>query len=918
MLRRALPRGQGLPEDVWGRRHRAILILLWGHAVVVPIYALVQGYSPGHAALESLIIPAAAVAAMFARSRAVRTMAASFGLLSSSAVLVHLSGGLIEMHFHFFVMVAVVALYQDWAPFLVAIGYVAVHHGLIGSIDPESVFNHPAALANPWRWAGVHAFFIAGISAASLVTWRLNETFLAERREAEERLREGNRVVETLNEVGKTLAAELDMRSVVQHVTDAATELTNAQFGAFFYNIQNDNGESYMLYTISGVDPVAFEQFPMPRNTEIFAPTFAGEGVVRLDDVTADPRYGKMAPHFGMPEGHLPVRSYLAVPVRSRDGSVLGGLFFGHGEPARFGPIEEQLAAGIAAHAAIAIDNANLYQSERRARATAQHIQHRVEIMAEASRALSSSLELETTLAEFARVVAPAMADNCEVYLLDESHALQLAAYSAPRDALESYDGKGLYRPDLMNEFDPVARAIATRAPAVVESFTTADIERAVVDLRAREVAKRLAPTSAVAVPLLQRDEVIGALSVGTNSRSNRRLGHADVSLIEELGRRVAGAVENARLFATKRTAADTLQHSLLPEKLPDIPGMTFAARYVPGGPGVEVGGDWYDVVPLRDGSLVLAMGDVVGRGVQAASLMGQLRNALRAYAFEGTSPVGVLTRLNDLLYDIEAFDNPMATLLYAVYEPETGTLRVANAGHPPPLVLDSAGNASFLETSQGVPIGALPSPRFTEALTTLEPNATLLLYTDGLVEDRVTTLERGLETLRVGVETAPSDLGDLCDWILERSPARDGCDDVAVLAIRTVPIGGILDLQIPAKPSSLKPLRGTLRRWLLAAGATEDETFQILVAASEACSNAIQHAGPGSEYFHFHVDMNNGVCIEVTDYGKWRLPRPSLGGRGIDIMRTFMDHLEIARAPGGTSVKMRRALQNASIGAGR
>jgi PAS domain S-box-containing protein len=168
---------------------------------------------------------------------------------------------------------------------------------------------------------------------------------------------------ETLNRIGRTLASELDLDRVVQAVTDAATEVTGAKFGAFFYNVKDAAGESYTLYTLSGVARDAFAAFPMPRNTAVFAPTFTGEGIVRSEDITADPRYGKNAPYRGMPQGHLPVRSYLAVPVVARSGEVLGGLFFGHPDRGVFDERAERLVANIAAQAAIAIDNARLYRS---------------------------------------------------------------------------------------------------------------------------------------------------------------------------------------------------------------------------------------------------------------------------------------------------------------------------------------------------------------------------------------------------------------------------------------------------------------------------------------------------------------------------------------------------------------------------
>ncbi len=185
-------------------------------------------------------------------------------------------------------------------------------------------------------------------------------------KETEDALREQTKALEILNEAGAAVAAELDLDHVVQTVTDAGVSLTKAEFGAFFYNVINEAGEGYMLYSLSGVPREAFSKFPMPRNTAVFGPTFAGEAIVRSDDITKDPRYGKNAPRSGMPEGHLPVRSYLAIPVKSRGGEVLGGLFFGHSETGRFDEGAEQIMVGLAAQAAIAIDNARLYQSAQR------------------------------------------------------------------------------------------------------------------------------------------------------------------------------------------------------------------------------------------------------------------------------------------------------------------------------------------------------------------------------------------------------------------------------------------------------------------------------------------------------------------------------------------------------------------------
>ena len=216
------------------------------------------------------------------------------------------------------------------------------------------------------RWFDVVLTPILGASGAP-------ETLLAVSREITERvdiehaLREETRMLELLNETGAVLASQLDIRALLEAVTDAATELSGAQFGAFFYNTTDENGDAYQLFTLSGVPREAFERFGHPRATPLFAPTFHGESSIRCDDVHADPRFGQWPPHHGTPPGHLPVRSYLAVPVIARSGEVIGGLFFGHAAVGVFSERSERIITGIAAQAAIAVDNARLYETAQKA-----------------------------------------------------------------------------------------------------------------------------------------------------------------------------------------------------------------------------------------------------------------------------------------------------------------------------------------------------------------------------------------------------------------------------------------------------------------------------------------------------------------------------------------------------------------------
>ncbi len=239
--------------------------------------------------------------------------------------------------------------------------YASVHSG--EPFEAELRFRHRDG---SYRWFLGRALPVRD-NAGRIVRWYGSSTDIDDQKRAEQRAREQSHVVETISYVGRSLAAELDLQKIVQTVTDATTELTRAQFGAFFYNVLDEKGQSYSLFSLSGVPREKFTSFPMPRNTEVFGPTFRGEGVIRLDDVTQDPRYGKNTPYHGMPDGHLPVRSYMAVPVSSRSGTVIGGLFFGHSEPGRFDERDERTVVGIAAQAAIAMDNARLFEDVKRA-----------------------------------------------------------------------------------------------------------------------------------------------------------------------------------------------------------------------------------------------------------------------------------------------------------------------------------------------------------------------------------------------------------------------------------------------------------------------------------------------------------------------------------------------------------------------
>ena len=414
---------------------------------------------------------------------------------------------------------------------------------------------------------------------------------------------------------------------------------------------------------------------------------------------------------------------------------------------------------------------------------------------------------------------------------------------------------------------------------------------------------------SLLGLPLVLDRRLLGVLYVG--ARTSRPFSEDDAALLRLVGDRVALAVDRARLFEHERHIAETLQRSLLPEQLPRIPGMDVAVRYLPAGAGMEVGGDWFDMFELGDGRLVLAMGDVVGRGVRAAALMGKLRTSLEAYAFDGRAPEEVVERLHSLMERQHRAE--MATLLYVVLDADRTSAELASAGHMPLLIRRPNGEAHFVATEVSPPLGALPFVRFQASKVDLEPGSSLVLFTDGLVEVRGTSIELRLEELRRAVDAGPSDPEALGDALLERMLGHEEPqDDVALLVLNLSPLPAQgFTLDFPAEPEALSSVRQSLERWLNAAGTSRTDTHAIKVACGEACANAIEHAyRPGDAAFRIEASrVDSDVLIVVRDFGGWREPRGTDRGRGLPLMEALMDSVQVDPSSEGTTVQLRRRL---------
>lgn len=361
---------------------------------------------------------------------------------------------------------------------------------------------------------------------------------------------------------------------------------------------------------------------------------------------------------------------------------------------------------------------------------------------------------------------------------------------------------------------------------------------------------------------------------------------------------------------------AVALQRTLLPAKLPAVPGVEIAARYIPASSDMQVGGDWYDVVPLPGGLIGLAIGDVAGHGLAAAATMGQLRMAVRAYALQDPAPASVMAGLHQLATQPPAAT--MTTLLYLVFDPDSRLLRFANAGHPPALCVGT-GTASYLADASSPPLGVSLTGRYAESAIQLGPGTTLLLYTDGLVERRGVSIQAGLDRLRDSCIALPDTSPDgLCDALLGLMLGDDAVeDDVALLVLDTGGAAGSpLHIAVPAEPQVLVQVRSAVRRWLRDAGVDESVAGEILVACGEACTNVVEHAygaAPGI----MEVDLrtvDDAVEVTVRDYGVWRPEVPRGGGWGIDLTRALMDSVDVRGLADGTQVVMRRSTRTDAV----
>jgi serine phosphatase RsbU (regulator of sigma subunit)/anti-sigma regulatory factor (Ser/Thr protein kinase) len=485
--------------------------------------------------------------------------------------------------------------------------------------------------------------------------------------------------------------------------------------------------------------------------------------------------------------------------------------------------------------------------------------------------------------------------DTAAVLLLDDDSE-QLVARAAKGIEEEVEQGVRI----------PIGRGFAGRIADGRVAIFIADVDHAdILNPILREKGIR----SLLGVPLIVEGELIGVLHVG--SLQPRIFDQRDLAVLELAAARAAPAIERAKLQTSLRREhriAMMLQKALLPRRLTGFPGVSIAARYIPARD--EVGGDWYDVIELSGGRIGIAIGDVVGHGVNAATLMGQLRTALHAYAAEGHGAARTLELVDRFASSLG--EVAMATAGYAVVDKDRGVVRYACAGHLPPVLIDPGGRARAVEVTPAPPIGAFAYAPCPEHEIPLEEGAIIVLYTDGLIERPRVSLDTSIEKL-VEVLNGTQLAEEACVLAVDRMvPVHGSRDDVAVLALRNDPTPTRLYLELAAEPAVLSHVRRAITRWLAGCGVDRNISMDIVVAVGEACANAIEHAyGPGRGTFRVAGDeIGDELVLSVSDRGRWRAPRGDGRGRGLTIMNAAMDHVEVQTDESGTRVEMRRNMR--------
>ena len=486
----------------------------------------------------------------------------------------------------------------------------------------------------------------------------------------------------------------------------------------------------------------------------------------------------------------LGIRSLASLPLMV-EGRVLGSFVATWSTDHTFSDEDVALLDGLTAQISLSISRLHA-DTERAAAVTAMAEANRqVQLLADAGRVLSGTLEIELQIGQLAEIVVPPLSDWCWIVVTDEQGRLHGVAsgHSDPvrRTELESFVRSMV---STMSETSGARVVAATGQPMVLPTIDPEHVHQALPDPAVRAAFEQFDAASGAIVPLTARGQVLGALGLFSGPERSP-MTPAEIETGIEIGRRAGLALHHARLYGQQRELADALQRSMLTEP-PLIEGCEIVVRYVPASAGAEIGGDWYDAFFDRGGQPVLAIGDVVGHDTRAAAAMGQVRGLLRGISFSsGGTPAEVLGRVDRAMEGL-ALDTMATALVARLERGEAGgtQLRWANAGHPPAMLIAPDGAVQVLgQQPADLLLGVSPESFREDRVTALAAGSTLLLYTDGLVERRDRDIDAGTDELvSVLEEFAGLPLAELCDRVVERLFLPDAADDVAVLAVRLHP----------------------------------------------------------------------------------------------------------------------------------
>lgn len=717
-------------------------------------------------------------------------------------------------------------------------------------------------------------------TVADQVALALERSLLQRSREEEVRLTSR---VERVRAVGEAMTPDLGVEEVAAAILVAAAEALGAVAGGIA--VATRDGNRLEFISRFGVP----REVPQSVTLETASPLTAAyrSGTAALIE---GPRQRRRAPPGSSLLGE-PAEAVLATPISGR-GRRIGVIGLRFDREHSFSPDELRFVEALAQEAGEALERARMFEAEQRALKRAARLQ---EVTARLARAVTTE---EAARAILRGATTGVGADAAAIGLAsDDGQSLRLVPGALAGGTLR------LESPIQISIGDRSVLAHVYRNGRALWIPSTEVWKARFEDGWA---SQHNLGVCLYAVPIVARGEPIGAMAVYFK-REREAPSAEDAELIRSFAHQAGVALERARAYEVEHEAAMTLQRNLMPEGVARTATVDADGRYLPATRGVHVGGDWYDILDRADGTVAFAVGDIAGHGLQAAAAMGQVRSGWRALALSTTEPSAILASLERFASGVDgAF---FSTILTMLLDPSTNELRYATAGHPPALVIEPDGSTRFLEGGRSVPLGLpfdMPRAQAHERLT---PGSILVLYTDGLVERRDESLDRGLERLATTAARASGgNLQELSDALLELV-ADERHDDVALLVISSERPAEVFRRTFPASAHELSTLRAELREWLERSGLPTGTVEDVILACTEAASNAIEHAYIG-RVGDVHVvaeSVNGWLEISVSDEGRWRRPRPNDGrGRGLDLVRALVGDFDVERGDAGTTVRMR------------